>query len=491
MAPRPFHPGYGFLSERASFAAAVETAGLTFIGPSSTTIAAIGDKLSARRMAQAVGVPVVPGTLELGSLDGPAGTEAAEAAAATVGYPLLVKAAAGGGGRGMRRVEGPADLAAALVASAGEAAAAFGDGTVYLEREIRGARHIEVQLLGDASGRIIAVGERDCSIQRRHQKLIEEAPAVGLSEAQRDHIHALAVRVGSAAGLRNAATVEFLYEPDGSFWFLEVNARLQVEHAVTELVGRPGHRPRADLARDRRTALGCGDGRRGPGKYAPTAIRSRSASRSRTRPASLPRPPAGSAGSRCRPVPVSGSIRRSRPGSGFRAEYDPLIAKVIVHAADRPAAIARLRRALDETEISGSQTTLPFHRFVAGCPAFVAGDLSTDFVEQHWDGPASRARGRRARPSSPRAWRRPSRARRLLDPVPSLPDAEREPAARLELAAGRPIRSRGPVATMTALALGPGQRLAGGPARRRPDPPSSTGWPAPGSSGSTLSMRSC
>ncbi|MGH2513415.1 MAG: biotin carboxylase N-terminal domain-containing protein, partial [Candidatus Limnocylindrales bacterium] len=192
------HPGYGFLSERASFAAAVEAAGLVFIGPDSRVIAAIGDKLAARRAARSVGVPVVPGTLEAATIDEPAGLRSIQRAAAAIGYPLLVKAAAGGGGRGMRRVEGPQELGAALRAGSAEAAAAFGDGAVYIEREIGRARHIEVQLLGDASGRVVALGERDCSIQRRHQKLIEEAPAGRLSVAERRQVHDMAVRIASA-----------------------------------------------------------------------------------------------------------------------------------------------------------------------------------------------------------------------------------------------------------------------------------------------------
>ena len=384
------HPGYGFLSERATFAAAVETAGLVFIGPTSRTIAAIGDKLSARRIAQAAGVPVVPGSPEVSLTGGPRATDAIVASAEEIGYPLLVKAAAGGGGRGMRRVERPDDLAAALAASAAEAAAAFGDGAVYLEREIRGARHIEVQLLGEAGGLVIAIGERDCSIQRRHQKLIEEAPAIGLSASQRLHVHELAVRVGSAAGLRNAATVEFLYDPDGRFWFLEVNARLQVEHAVTELVSG------LDLVQEQ-IWLAAG----APLSAAARAAADRAASPighaievriSLEDPARDFLPTIGRIGQFTMAAGPGVRIDTAiEAGERVPAEYDPLIAKLIVHGTDRPAAIERLRRALDETEISGSQTTLPFHRFVAGNSAFRAGNLSTSFVDEHWNGPAARA----------------------------------------------------------------------------------------------------
>ena len=230
------HPGYGFLAERASFARAVEDAGLVFVGPPSDSIDALGDKLHARRTARSVGVDAVPGTLEPAPVDRPDQIASIVAEAERIGFPLLVKAAAGGGGRGMRRVTTAAELPAALAGGSREAASAFGDGSVYLEREIVPARHIEVQLLGDATGHVVAIGERDCSLQRRHQKLVEEAPAPGLSIDERRELHAMAVKVATAAGLRNAATAEFLRAPDGSFYFLEVNTRLQVEHGVTELV---------------------------------------------------------------------------------------------------------------------------------------------------------------------------------------------------------------------------------------------------------------
>ena len=230
------HPGYGFLAERAAFARAAEDAGIVFVGPASDAIEALGDKLNARRLAARIGVPSVPGTLEPAPVDRPDQVASITATAREIGFPLLVKAAAGGGGRGMRRVAREEDLPAALVSGSREAAAAFGDGSVYLEREILPARHIEVQLLADAHGHVVALGERDCSLQRRHQKLVEEAPAPGLDEAQRRHLHGLAIRLGEAAGLRNAATCEFLHDPEGNFWFLEVNTRLQVEHGVTELV---------------------------------------------------------------------------------------------------------------------------------------------------------------------------------------------------------------------------------------------------------------
>jgi acetyl/propionyl-CoA carboxylase alpha subunit len=383
------HPGYGFLAERASFAAAVESAGLTFVGPDSRTIAAIGDKLAARRVARSVDVPVVPGTLEPAAASGPEALAGITAAAADIGYPLLVKAAAGGGGRGMRRVGRSEDLAGALLAGSKEAASAFGDGAVYLEREIRPARHIEVQLLGDTAGRVVALGERDCSIQRRHQKLVEEAPAVGLSEATRKNLHALAIRIASAVGLTNAATAEFLYGPDGRFWFLEVNARLQVEHGVTELVSG------LDIVREQfwlaagaplsAGAIAAAERAASPGGH---AIEVRI---SLEDPARAFTPMAGRVGRfRMAAGPGVRVDTALEPGERVPPDYDPLVAKLMVHAADRPAAIDRLRRALDETEIDGVQTTIPFHRFVAGSAAFQAGDLSTDFVEMYWDGPSAR-----------------------------------------------------------------------------------------------------
>ncbi|HXU85086.1 MAG TPA: biotin carboxylase N-terminal domain-containing protein, partial [Verrucomicrobiae bacterium] len=229
------HPGYGFLAERASFAQEAEEAGVVFIGPSSRVIAMLGDKVEARRVAAAADVPILPGTLEPYAADDPDAAAAILDEAQRIGFPLLVKAAAGGGGRGMRRVLAAGDLSAALKAGAAEANAAFGDGAVYLEREIRPARHIEVQLLGDRQGSIVAVGERDCSLQRRHQKLVEEAPAPFLSEDERRTLHETAVRAARAVGLTNAATAEFLFDEDRRFWFLEINTRLQVEHGVTEL----------------------------------------------------------------------------------------------------------------------------------------------------------------------------------------------------------------------------------------------------------------
>ena len=384
------HPGYGFLAERASFAAAVERAGLKFVGPDHNAIATLGDKLAARRIAQAAGVAILPGTLEPAPVEDVERAGAIVAQAERIGFPLYVKAAAGGGGRGMRRVSEPSELAASLVAGSREAAAAFGDGSVYLEREVRPARHVEVQLLGDRAGTIVALGERDCSIQRRHQKLVEESPAPGLDRETRLELHAMAVRVASAVGLQNASTAEFLLDEAGRFWFLEVNTRLQVEHGVTELVSG------LDLVAEQFTIAA--------GRPLSEQVR---------RAAAVAAEPAGhaievriSAEDPARAfAPGSGVVTRwimpggpgiridtaIEAGSRVPPDYDPLMAKLLVRAADRPTAIARLRRALDEVEVGGLQTTLPFHRFVARHPSFLAGDLSTGWVDDHWDGPAERA----------------------------------------------------------------------------------------------------
>ncbi len=387
------HPGYGFLAERAEFASACEDAGFVFVGPPARVIATLGDKVAARRVAASVDVPHVTGTLETVDVSRPDGIATIESKAAQIGYPLLVKAAAGGGGRGMRRVDRPDELPAALAAGAGEAASAFGDGSVYLERLISPSRHVEVQLLGDDLGAIVAVGERDCSIQRRHQKLVEEAPAPGLSPEQRRDLHERAVRVGAAAGLRNAATCEFLLDEAGQTWFLEVNTRLQVEHGVTELVGG------LDLVVEQ-FLLAAGR---------PLSASARAASARAADPGSHAievRIAAEDPGADFAPTP--GTIRRwvMPAGPGVRVDagidvgqtvapmYDSLIAKVMTWGSDRNQAIARLRRALDETEIAGVQTTLPFHRFVVDDPGFGAGAVSTDWIRDSWDGGANRERAR-------------------------------------------------------------------------------------------------
>jgi acetyl/propionyl-CoA carboxylase alpha subunit len=388
------HPGYGFLSERATFAAAVTDAGLVFVGPRAAAIEALGDKLAARRTATAADVPVVPGTFEPAPVDRPDAVDGIVAAAEQIGFPLLVKAAAGGGGRGMRRVTSPAELPAALAAASSEARAAFGDGAVYLEREIRPARHIEVQLLGDAEGTVVALGERDCSIQRRHQKLVEETPAPGLTGDERSDLHDMAVRAATAAGLHNATTAEFLFDPERRFWFLEVNARLQVEHGVTELVtdldlvaeqlwiaaGEP-------LSDDvRAVAASASDPRR-------HAIEVRLAAED---PALEFAPVPGRVGEWRMPAGPGVRVDTAvRPGERIPPDYDPMIAKVMTVGRDRRAALQSMRRALDEVVVTGIQTTLPFDRALVRDPSFAddsGAALSTDWVGERWDGPADRAR---------------------------------------------------------------------------------------------------
>jgi acetyl/propionyl-CoA carboxylase alpha subunit len=386
------HPGYGFLSERASFARAVVDAGIAFIGPRPEAIDALGDKLAARRGAQAVGVPVVPGTFEPTPVDRPDEVESILAVARDIGFPLLVKASAGGGGRGMRRVVRPEDLPAALAAGSAEAAAAFGDGAVYLEREVRPARHVEVQLLGDADGTVVALGERDCSIQRRHQKLIEESPAPGLTTEERVTLHDLAVRAATAAGLHNAATAEFLIDRDRRPWFLEVNARLQVEHGVTELVTgldlvaeqlwiAAGH-PLSDAVRAAASRAAT------PTRH---AIEARISAEDPGREFS---PAPGRVGQWT--VPVGHGLRVDtaiRPGERVPPDYDPMIAKVMAVGADRADAIKRVRDGLDALVVSGIQTTLPFDRVLVRDPDFLDPDgryLSIDWVAERWDPEPSR-----------------------------------------------------------------------------------------------------
>jgi acetyl/propionyl-CoA carboxylase alpha subunit len=400
------HPGYGFLSEQPALAEACEAAGLVFVGPSPRILTELGNKLAAREAAAAVGVPVVPGTLQ--ALPEDASAAQLDAATDGVGYPLLVKAAAGGGGRGMRRVEEPAELAASVAAAAKEARAAFGDGSVYLERYVERARHVEVQLIGDVNGNVVAVGERDCSTQRRHQKLVEEAPAPGLLPVQRRTLHALAVDVARAVGLLNAATAEFLLTPDGEFWFLEVNARLQVEHGVTELVSG------LDLVHEQ-LRLAAGRGLSAEARAAADrahqpfghAIEVRISAEDPAHdfapsPGVVDRwqPPAGPG------VRVDSGVSA---GSAVSTYYDPLLAKLMVHAPSRPAAIARLRRALGEFVVGGVQTTLPFHRWLVDQPDFSeATGLSTDYVARAWaPAPIAAEAALRAARAVAQAWRPP------------------------------------------------------------------------------------
>jgi acetyl/propionyl-CoA carboxylase alpha subunit len=378
------HPGYGFLSEQPEIAEACSAAGIVFIGPSRETLDQLGDKIAARRRAAAAGVPVVPGIFDPIELNSSEDEVAIKAEAERIGYPILVKAAAGGGGRGMRRVDTADDLSESIRGASREADAAFGDAAVFMERYVESARHVEVQLLGDSQGSIVALGERDCSVQRRHQKLVEEAPAPGLSTEQRETLHDLAVEVARTVGLCNAATAEFLFTPSGDFWFLEVNARLQVEHGITELVSG------IDLVHEQ-IAIAAG---------APLSERVLDAARRASQPtrhAVEVRISAEDPAFNFAPDPGVVTGWRPAGGPGVRVdagieeagdipgEYDSMFAKLMVVDADRDLALARMRRALAETVIAGVQTTLPFARWLLDEPHFTdstGAGLSTDLIER-------------------------------------------------------------------------------------------------------------
>ncbi len=370
------HPGYGFLSENADFADAVVLSGLLFVGPPGAVQRAVGEKTSARRLAVKAGVPVAEGTMQ------PLRDEAeARTIAERVGYPILLKPAGGGGGKGMRVVRAAAELADAWRAATGEATTAFGAPALLLERLIEHARHIEVQLFADERGTVVSLGERDCSIQRRHQKLIEESPGPGIDDALRAKLCAAAAKIAAAAGYVNAGTAEFLVAPDGTFFFLEMNTRLQVEHPVTELVTG------LDLvALQLRVAAG------EPLGFAQADVHLSGAAVELRITAEDP-----FAGF----LPQGGRIDflREPSGPGIRidsglaapmsvpTEYDPLLAKLIAWGPDRRTALARARRAVRETIVAGLPTSLPFHSFVLGEPDFAAGRYDTDYVATHWGTP--------------------------------------------------------------------------------------------------------
>jgi acetyl-CoA carboxylase biotin carboxylase subunit len=367
------HPGYGFLAENAAFARACEQQGLVFIGPPSAAIELMGDKTAARRAMQAVGVPVVPG-IDRFLLD----DEEAQQVIATMGYPVMIKAALGGGGRGMRLVHDQARLAEALRAARSEARSSFGDAALYVEKYVSNPRHVEIQVLADAHGRIIHLGERECSIQRRHQKVVEESPSPLLTEDLRDQMGEAAVRAAQAADYHNAGTVEFLVDEQGNFYFLEMNTRLQVEHPVTELVTG------IDLVQ---AQLRIADGE--PLAYRQENIRLRGAAiecriyaedpAANFRPSpgriSVLQPPAG---------PWVRDERGVFAGSEVSPFYDPLISKLVVWGGTRQEAIARMRRALGEYVIGGIKTTIPFHQWLMDDDDFLAGRLDTGFIERRY-----------------------------------------------------------------------------------------------------------
>jgi acetyl-CoA carboxylase, biotin carboxylase subunit len=363
------HPGYGFLSENASFAEIVEAHGIAFIGPTSGHITMMGDKIAAKDAMRRLGVPLVPGS------DGALPSLAAAAEVAeTIGYPVLIKAAAGGGGRGMKVAHSAGELAEAWQVARTEAKAAFGNDAVYMEKYLDRPRHIEMQVLADNYGDVVHFGERDCSLQRRHQKILEEAGSPALTAAERDALGETVTRALRELGYRNAGTLEFLYQ-DGQFAFIEMNTRLQVEHPVTEMVCN------VDLVREQ-IRIAAGD----PLGYDQSAVAfSGHAMEIRVNAEDpdtfIPNPglislyhPPGGLG-----VRVDSALY-----AGYRVPpyYDSMIGKLIVHAPDRAQAIARLRRAIDEFAIIGVKTTLPLHRRILDDPTFQAGDYTIHWLER-------------------------------------------------------------------------------------------------------------
>ena len=374
------HPGYGFLSENADFARRVTDAGLAFIGPSPDSIAAMGDKIVSRERAARAGVPVVPGAEFPLDAAGSGGQRIGEIAgrAAALGYPVLVKATAGGGGKGMRVVGEPGALADAVAAGAREATAAFGDGRLYLEKYLDRPRHVEVQVLADHHGTTIHLGERECSIQRRHQKIIEETPAPRLSAALRARITDAATAVARAVGYRSAGTVEFLLAGDEEFYFLEMNTRLQVEHPITEWVTG------LDLVREQiRIAAGETLG------YTQTDVAFRGAAIEcrvyAEDPAAGFLPRAGAVLAVREPggpgVRIDSGLLA---GSAVPVEYDPLLAKISTWGETRSEAIARMAQALDETAIVGPTTNVAFLKDIVRHPAFGRGETHTGFLADHF-----------------------------------------------------------------------------------------------------------
>ncbi|MBI4497084.1 MAG: acetyl-CoA carboxylase biotin carboxylase subunit [Chloroflexi bacterium] len=365
------HPGYGFLAENADFAEACLAAGLTFVGPSPAAIRAMGDKIQARRLAQQAGLPLVPGTL-----DEVADIGSALATAEAIGFPVLLKASGGGGGRGIRLVTQAEDMAAAFSSATSEAAAGFGHGGVYLEKYLAPIRHVEVQVMADRFGRVVALGERECSIQRRHQKIIEEAPSPAVSPALRSRLMEMAAAVARAVQYEGAGTVEFLLDGEGQAYFMEMNTRLQVEHPVTEMVTG------TDLVADQ-LLVASGE----PLGYTQDDVQLRGWA------------------IECRItsedpyhdfVPSVGVVRlfHEPGGPGIRVDtglydhmevtvyYDPLLAKLIAWGRDREQAMQRMRRALREVHITGIHTNIPFHLYVLESPEFQQGQVDTGFAER-------------------------------------------------------------------------------------------------------------
>ena len=364
------HPGYGFLSENPQFAEACLSSGIVFIGPSAEAIRLGGDKSTARQTMKRRGVPVLPGS------DGPVLSEdAALKIARKIGFPVIIKASAGGGGRGMRISRDETEFEKMYYMAQREALTAFGNGELYIEKYISEMRHIEVQILGDVKGNIIHLGERDCSIQRRHQKLIEESPSIIATQKFRKKIGDYAVKAARALKYRNAGTVEFIVDPENNIFFMEMNTRLQVEHPVTEYVsgidivkeqikiaaGFPleWKQPQIKISGH---AIECRINAEDPERFIPSP--------GKITFLSLP----GGPGVRVDTAAYNGCL--------IPSHYDSLIAKLIVYGGDRAEAIARMKRALDEFTIEGIKTTIPFHKKVLNSPAFIKGDFNTSFIEK-------------------------------------------------------------------------------------------------------------
>ena len=369
------HPGYGFLAENAQFASACRDAGLTFIGPTPEAIALMGSKTAARRAAIAAGVPVIPGTEQPFGASDP--ESAIASGAARIGYPLLIKAVAGGGGKGMRRVEGSEDLSSSIRAVRSEAATAFGDSALYLERRLTRPRHIEVQLLADRHETVLPFVERECSIQRRHQKVIEETPSPVVSPALRAHITSAAAAVARSVGYTSAGTIEFLVDEDGRFWFLEMNTRLQVEHPITEMVtgvDLVGWQIR--IARGEKLDVDPAMALTPHGHAIECRIYAEDPDTGFT-----PSP------GRITALRVPGGpwIRDdggAEQGAEVPAYYDPLISKLVAWGADRAQALARMKRALREYEVLGIHTTIPFFRWILEQPAFETAAFHTGYLDE-------------------------------------------------------------------------------------------------------------
>ncbi len=365
------HPGYGFLAEEPRLAEACAKNGVQFIGPPAEKIRSMGNKLLAREAVKDFGIPVVPGSKKVGNF------QEASAMTAEMGYPVLLKASAGGGGRGIKIATNPSELQKGFETASAEARAAFGDETLYLERYIPNAKHIEVQVLGDQAGNVIHLGERDCSLQRRYQKVVEEAPASSITDDLRNEIHRAAVTIAKEMRYENAGTLEFIVDRDNErFYFLEMNTRIQVEHPVTEMITG------IDLVREQ---ISIADGR--PLSYAQSDVKF-------TGHAIECRINAESPGDGFRPCP--GSIDQWSPpkGVGIRVDshcfpgysvppfYDSLLAKLILHGEDRPKTIQRMRQALETFKVKGIDTTLPFLNFLLSQQSYAAGDVNTRWLEE-------------------------------------------------------------------------------------------------------------